>query len=81
MREPRESSRQRRTAPSARRAPGDGRGRSRDRDRNRDRGNREPVRRTFGPDREARKQQEQALRTLSVDEKLELLESKFRTKI
>ncbi len=82
-REPRESSRQRRAAPSARRSPGEGYGDRRGdrRGRNQDRGDRPPVSRSFGPDREARKVEEQAIRKMSVEEKLAMLESKFRTKI
>ncbi len=80
-REPRESSRQRRTSPTARQTTGDRRPDRRGRDRDRDHGDRQPVRRTFGPDRESQKQQEQAIKGMSVDEKLALLGNKFRTKV
>ena len=75
-REPRESSRQRRASPEARRHSDDHR-RPRRRD---DRPDRLPVARVFGPDREAKAKEESNLKKLSVTEKLSLLQDRFRTK-
>lgn len=75
-REPRESSRQRRTSPEARRHSDE----RRERRRRDDRSNRPPVQRVFGPDREAKAKEESQLKKLSVSEKLSLLQDRFRTK-
>lgn len=75
-REPRETSRQRRTSPEARRH-GDDRRRPRRRD---DRPDRLPVARVFGPDREAKAKEESQLKKMSVSDKLSLLQDRFRTK-
>jgi len=74
-REPRETSRQRRTSPEARRHGNDRRPRRRD-----DRPDRLPVARVFGPDREAKAKEESQLKKMSVSDKLSLLQDRFRTK-
>ncbi|MCB9384677.1 MAG: helix-hairpin-helix domain-containing protein [Bryobacterales bacterium] len=78
MREPRETSRQRRVsvegrraAESHRRGRDDNRGPRPDRDRT-------PIRRTFGPD--GRKEDEK-IKNMSLDQKLNALQDKFRTKV
>ncbi len=75
MREPRESSRQRRTSPEGRRAAESHR---RSREDRRGRPDRKPIRRTFGPD--DRKEAEK-LKDMSMDQKLDALQDKFRTKV
>jgi len=72
-REPRESSRQRRVSPEGRRAAESHR-RGRD-DRRRDR---PPMRRTFGPDD---RKEDEKLKNMSLDQKLNALQDKFRTKV
>lgn len=81
MREPRESSRQRRVSPEARRS---GEGRRGDRPRRggpRRDDKRAPVRRTFGPDREQQAREEERMKNMSMGEKLSALQDRFRTKI
>jgi uncharacterized protein len=77
-REPRESSRQRRVsaegrrqAESHRRGRDDRRGPRPDRDRT-------PMRRTFGPDE---RKEDEKLKNMSLDQKLNALQDKFRTKV
>ncbi|MEZ5360783.1 MAG: Tex-like N-terminal domain-containing protein [Bryobacterales bacterium] len=78
MREPRETSRQRRVSVEGRRAAESHR-RGRD-DRRGPRSDRErtPIRRTFGPD--GRKEDEK-IKNMSLDQKLTALQDKFRTKV
>jgi len=77
-REPRESSRQRRVAPEARRGGG-GRFEGERRPRRDDR-RREPIQRTFGPDEKQKRQEQEKLKEMSLNQKLELLQDRFRTK-
>lgn len=77
-REPRESSRQRRVSPEARRAGG--RPFDRERRPRRDDRRREPIQRTFGPDEKQKRQEQEKLKDLSLNQKLELLQDRFRTK-
>ena len=76
-REPRESSRQRRTSQEGRRAAESHR-RGRDDRRGRPDRDRKPIRRTFGPDesKEAAK-----IKDMSLDQKLDALQDRFRTKV
>ena len=78
-REPRESSRQRRVSQEGRRAAETHRrGRGDDRRGPRPERDRTPIRRTFGP--EDRKEDEK-IKNMSLDQKLNALQDKFRTKV
>ena len=82
QRDHRETSRQRRVAPEARRergARGD-RPFGGERGPRRDDRRREPMNRTFGPDEQERRKEQEKLKELSVSEKLQLLQDRFRTK-
>jgi protein Tex len=84
-REPRESARQRRVAPEARRERGERGARgdrpfSDDRRPRRDDRRREPMNRTFGPDEQERRKEQEKLKDLSINQKLQLLQDRFRTK-
>jgi hypothetical protein len=85
MRPPREQSRQRRVSPQARQAADDrrsgGRGGPGGRRRDERASNANPVHRTFGPDDQTRRKQEELIKGLSIDEKLSVLAAKFRTKV
>jgi transcriptional accessory protein Tex/SPT6 len=80
MREVRETSRQRRTAPTSRRDGGDSRPR-RQFDDGRQRPERAPVTRTFGPDNDEQVRARKQVENMSLTEKLAALGDKFRTKI
>ncbi len=80
MREVRETSRQRRTAPGSRREGGAGRPR-RPFDDSRPRPERAPVTRTFGPDRDEQVRARKQVENMSLNEKLAALGDKFRTKV
>jgi uncharacterized protein len=80
MREARESSRQRRAAPAARREGGAGRPR-RPFDDSRPRPERAPVTRTFGPDKDEQVRARKQVENMSLTEKLTALGDKFRTKV
>ena len=77
----RESSRQRRVSREARDAASGGRPPRGGGDRRRRDDKREPIRRTFGPDEQARKAEEERMRNMSIDDKLSALNQKFRTKV
>ena len=78
MREPRETSRQRRVSAEGRRAAESHRRGRDDRRGGRPDRDRTPMRRTFGP--EDRKDEEK-LKNMSLDQKLSALQDKFRTKV
>ncbi len=80
MREVRENSRQRRTAPAARRESGVGRPR-RPSDDERPRQERAPVTRTFGPNKDEQVRARRQVENMSLSEKLAALGDKFRTKV
>ena len=80
MREVRESSRQRRTAPASRRDSGASRPRRPFED-GRPRPERAPVTRTFGPDKDEQLRARKQVENMSLTEKLAALGDKFRTKI
>jgi transcriptional accessory protein Tex/SPT6 len=80
MREVRETSRQRRTAPASRRDGGADRPR-RPFDDRQQRPERAPVTRTFGPDRDEQVRARKQVENMSLTEKLAALGDKFRTKI
>ena len=80
MREPRETSRQRRTSPAARREAGGG-GRRREGGGNWQRPERTPITRTFGPDNQQQAQARAKVENMSLGEKMAALGDKFRTKV
>ncbi len=80
MREPRETSRQRRTSPAARREAGGG-GRRREGGGNWQRPERTPMTRTFGPDNQQQAQARAKVENMSLGEKMAALGDKFRTKV
>ncbi|MDA1235720.1 MAG: helix-hairpin-helix domain-containing protein [Acidobacteria bacterium] len=80
MREARDSSRQRRTAPGARAGGGASRPR-RPFEEGRPRPERAPVTRTFGPDKDEQVRARKQVENMSLPEKLAALGDKFRTKI
>ena len=79
MREPRETSRQRRTSPAARRETGGGR--RREGGGNWQRPERTPITRTFGPDNQQQAQARAKVEHMSLGEKMAALGDKFRTKV
>jgi transcriptional accessory protein Tex/SPT6 len=82
MREVRESSRQRRTAPASRREGGAGTARPRRPfDEGRPRPEKAPITRTFGPDRDEQVRARKQVENMSLTEKLAALGDKFRTKV
>lgn len=81
MREVRENSRQRRTAPAARREGGAGRPPRRPSDDERPRQDRAPVTRTFGPNKDEQVRARKQVENMSLSEKLAALGDKFRTKV
>lgn len=79
LREPSQTSRQRRTSPEARRGSGDGRRREGG-GWQKQRPERAPISRTFGPDGEQQAQARAKVENMSLDEKMAALGDKFRTK-
>lgn len=81
LREPSQTSRQRRTSPEARRGSGDGRRREGGGGWQKQRPERAPISRSFGPDGEQQAQARAKVENMSLGEKMAALGDKFRTKI